>query len=275
MTKQLSFPSNYRFYDYKEADINPFDVAHLAQLVNVVAENDVVLMLNTFNQCLSQDVRQLTTGDFKYLIYYQWFNTFGGTLSVEWVSKYGNNNISMVGIDDFSVQQPSITDEEFAEYSEFTVPRTLELMIVDDSISAELRWLYDKSQYYKGATLYDKVMACSNSGVNGLTRLNDFIKMTDHGIDRSLKVKDSKFEYSGYLAKLVEQRDRLSFACHSTDKFDLFEEFSNKLYEVEQWINGINVRINGAKLEVAPMYLIDLPEVEEIEVNIDISTFID
>jgi len=271
----LLLPSCYRFYNFKTANIKPFGIEHLTKLASVLANNNLNLMFNTFNEVFSDKVGVLTLPDFEYMVFYQWFNTFNKPYMFSWTSKYGNEVVSEVNLNEFKITKLELENFELLP-SYLTLPRTEEMLLIKDEIKPEVKWIYDRVQFIKGDRLSDKIKAFNAQDVKVLADIKDFMLKTEHGITKTVQRTDTLFDSEKYLKVLYEDRNRLNFHSSKTDDYSMFTRIADGLYTVEQEIKNIEMftgrlSVGIEAIEAPKVY----PEVEIVSVDIDLSSYID
>lgn len=213
--QSIYLPSMFKFYDFKTIMVRTFEIRDLSKMYSCLQSESYKLFKEVIQGCVDVDVDLLTPGDFKYLCYWLRTNSYTKTpIRVEWMSKYGNKcisevtkaNITTLELDtDMKVLEPWIKKG-------FTVP-TMKFADIfqDGQLSESDDFMYSNAQYFQGNTWEEKIQTMekylNENGLEALADVEEWDKLTEHGVEEQMKVYNLNFDVQKY-KELLESRIR-------------------------------------------------------------------
>lgn len=211
--QSISLPSGFIFYDFKDLKARKFEVRDLAKMSKVMKTESHKLFKEVIQNCIDRDVDSLTPGDFKYLCYWLRLNSYPNSpMSINWKSKYGNDNVSVINKSSIIKLAPDIKEDEYRKWENegFVVP-TMKFSAIfsQDDLSEDDDFLYSNAQYFKGNIWDEKLKTMEDflekNGLEALNKITEFDKLVDHGVQEEVTVTDLKFHAPDY-KNTLEQR---------------------------------------------------------------------
>lgn len=233
----VDFPSNGLFYNVGAIRCRPLKTRSLAKLHTVITNKNFSGLLDILNMYIDMDIRDLTTPDFKFFMFWLRIKSFPSSeLVLEWTSKYGNRNNTLIGgntILDFIKCDATNKqlDEWLAKGYTFPTVRELEFSTVND-LTEEDVWLYDYAKYYKGSTPDEKILEFEKH-LDFDNEIQEFKKLFEHGIEEYVYAKDSNFDRLTYIKQL---EDKLGFMHTQEQKLSLKSKLSPSEVESYEFI---------------------------------------
>lgn len=223
--QSISLPSGFIFYDFDTIKVRKFEIRDLAKMYKVVQNESYKMFKEVIQGCVDIDVDKLTSGDFKYICYWLRLNSYPKSpMTVEWKSKYGNDNVAQVRKVDLQVLAPDITKEQLAAWRAegFDIP-TLKFSNVfdNDKLSDDEDFLYSNAQFFQGKTWEEKIKTMESylekNGLEALNKTKEFDDLIDHGVKEELTVVDSKFDPEDYRKVLENRIEKMKKAVLNVD----------------------------------------------------------
>lgn len=274
--QSIQLPSNFIFYDFKDLKVRKFEIRDLAKMSKVVKTESHKLFKEVIQSCIDQNVNALTNGDFKYLCYWLRLNSYPNSpMSINWRSKYGNDNISLVQKTDIITLSPDITEKQLEQWRSegFEVPTMgFSDVFTRNDLPEDEDMIYSNAQYFKGNTWEEKIQTMENylekNGLEAINKVAEFDKLIDHGVQEEVTVKDLKFFAPDYIKSLEEKMDKIKGVLNSVAGYDSDEAalLNLTLQEMEQEHDSIKKRLDAGE-EV-------LAEPETIFLEVDASEFL-
>ena len=210
--QSISLPSGFIFYDFDTLKIRKFEIRDLAKMYKVMKNQSYSLFKEVIQGCIDRDINLLTTGDFKYICYWLRLNSYPKSpMTVEWISKYGNKNVTPVRKADLQVYAPDITEEQLRAWREegFEIPTLQFSNAFDEELDENDDFLYSNAQFFAGKTWEEKIKTMEDylakNGLECLKKTKEFDDLIDHGVKEELTVVDSLFDPQDY-KKFLEDR---------------------------------------------------------------------
>lgn len=204
-------PSLYVPYGFNDLYVRPITVPLLSKLFLAHKTKNFSLVVDVFNECVSEDARVLTPSDFNFLLYWIRDNSFTKTpITVSWLSKYNNRNELQFRSSTLTINEIEFSRDDFVPYREFGLcfptVRDMELL-KDDNTDPESYWMLDYAQYVALPTpsesyrtyVQDKLAALTalieQHGLEDvILKINEFSVRIAHGVDETVKVRDKLFD---------------------------------------------------------------------------------
>jgi len=221
--QSISLPSGFIFYDFDTIKVRKFEIRDLAKMNRVVQNESTKMFKEVIQNCVDRDINLLTAGDFKYICYWLRLNSYPKSpMTVKWLSKYGNENISQVRKSELQVYAPEITEKQLAKWREegFEVPITKFSNIFDTELESDDEFLYSNAQFFRGDTWEEKIHTMEDylekNGLEALNKVKEFDDLIDHGVKEELTVVDSKFDVDEYIKVLKTRIEKMKKAVDIT-----------------------------------------------------------
>ena len=214
----ITLPSGFMFYDFDNIKVRKFELRDLSKMHRVVKTGSDKLFKEVIQGCVNKDINLLTPGDFKYICYWLRLNSYPKSpMTIEWTSKYGNENITQVYKDNIKLFGPDITKEELQVWRSkgFEVPvlKFSDIFDEEGKEDSDDDFLISNAQYFKGDTWEEKIKNCENyintNGLESLADVNTFDKLIYHGVEEEITVTDAKFDPQVYKKSLKERIQKL------------------------------------------------------------------
>lgn len=253
---RVSVPSNCVFYDFDDIQVRPFEVDDLAKLSRAQLESKTTILIDVIDGVVNQDVRDLTIGDFYYLLYLIRIWSYPKTpLNLTWTSKYGNRNQYEVTRSNIVVDECHMDRDVWYSWQErgFCVPTVRDLEVFqNENLAPEFQWKYQRAQYLQGTSVEDKVAKLTEFRTLGILEdIREFTALINHGVVETVEVRDAFFDPRAWLARLQEML---------ADTKDRSLEF-----EIRRQIRELEARLRKGELVV--------PDVETIRISINLLAF--
>lgn len=215
----VSLPSGFIFYDFDSIRIRKFEIRDLAKMHRVMQNQSYKMFKEVIQGCVDININKLTSGDFKYICYWLRLNSYPKSpMTVEWRSRYGNDNVAQVRKSELQVYGPEITKEQLEQWRSegFEMP-TLEFSnIFDQKLDDDDDFLYSNAQFFKGSTWEEKIATMEEylekNGLEALTKVKEFDDLVDHGVKEELTVYDSLFDPIAYQKTLKNRIEKMKKA---------------------------------------------------------------
>lgn len=194
------------FYNHAPIAVRAMRGAQVRKISKSAQEKSLTLLIDAIGETLHNfDVRNLTHGDFKFLMYYHRLVSFVKVpWTFRWTSVYGNENeITMTGMGDIHFKPPSMTAQDYQTYLDagLCVPtmRDIEYMenqtksgkrILDD----ETYFAYERAAYFKGKTFKEKLKALDDAMPEQLVMVGELMKRSHHDVKEVATVRDEHFD---------------------------------------------------------------------------------
>lgn len=259
------------FYNFPIEDlrIKRIDVDIQRQITTAKTARDISLLIDAVGATLEDpiDIRDLTHEDWFHVLYYHLFASYPkSSFTLNWTSKYGNDNVYKIQKSDISYINPGITKEEYQQ--EFLskgicVPtlREWELLNTDNGISVEDKDIIYRAQYYTGNTIEEKV---DNYFQNGETLDHTYLvdelrARSIHGVRNTIDVIDAQYDqavYTGqrrqYLESLKKEADQYK------DNAPLYSAYQAEIADVTKEVEDLEDKLKRgeqvrAEVETRPV----------------------
>lgn len=244
------------FYDFKEVFIRPLDLQDLSQIYVAVTEENMSILIDVIDRCLSVNARKLTLPDFKYVMYWLRINSYPKSpFTIEWKSKYGNQNVTTINDLNLQIVNCPITEERARYWEErgFTSPNIgdFEYLQIADLTKNE-RWMYERAaQYCVGNTIEEKInkLMSLDGGLGGALLADEFSsELIDYGITEYVDVIDEKFTVQGWLTELNKRNEDLKRQINLSKDEKEIELFKTQVDSNTNEINNINLRLQAGEV---------------------------
>lgn len=265
---RLELPSKLIPYSFHAEGfhIRPLRGLDILGIVAAEENGNFSALLDVLNGCVSQDIRELTTGDFRFIMYWLRLNSYPATpYSVNWVSRYGNPNSVQVARTDLQIIELAMTKAEYDAFRAkglcFPTVRDAE-RLRDISLSAADRFKLERAQFiyvppdaYASASnlieiseaiaaYRDKVI--DEGSMSLFEAIREFSTKIEHGVKEKIEVTDAKFNATaavGYLRSaaaeisvLIEADTYLSNPVLELEMTDRASEMMEEADEIEKKI---------------------------------------
>ena len=223
----ISLPSGFIFYDFDTIRVRKFEIRDLAKMHRVMQNESYKMFKDVIQGCVDVDINKLTSGDFKYICYWLRLNSYPKSpMTVEWRSKYGNENIAQVRKSELQVYAPEITKEQLEQWRAegFEMPTIAFSNIFDQKLDDVDDFLYSNAQFFKGSTWEEKISTMEEylekNGLEALNKVKEFDDLVDHGVKEELTVYDSLFDPEVYKGTLETRIKKMKKALSLLEDLD-------------------------------------------------------
>jgi hypothetical protein len=282
--QRIDLLSGFIFYPFKECMIRKINIQDHLKLMSAQKTRNLTLFIDTIGSTLGEgvDVRSLALQDFYFILYWHRFNSYSSTpLTVNWVSKYGNNNTYKVKSTSIKYTPPKITEEEYNEWFArgYSIPTVRDTELFNrEKLSDEDLELAFRAQFFSGyhsefdssngaiPDLDDKIkhmLELNADSVDSLGLVNEFIEATQFSVAEYIDVTDAKFDVENWKKELEKRIELTREAAEQLDKNspEYFIELETISY-IQNEIDEINAKLEkGGKV---------LPDVERVPLKIEI-----
>lgn len=249
----------------------------IAALATAGQADSTTLLLDAINPTLNGfDVRFMTAGDFKHLLYYHRLVSFPKRPWIRrFTSKYGNDNeITVKEMGEIKFKTPRITQ---AEYQNEFVAKGLCVPLMRDVEYLEIfspkaiadKYIYMQAQYFQGATFAEK-LAKHKAADGELIGLSVTLKeISEHGVVEEIECVDAKFDPKAWVDELKARHRILKAALVDYIKLD----YDVKAMETQEIILDIEDEIASIETDLAEGKEVR-PDKETILVPLSAATFL-
>lgn len=239
------------------------------QITTAKTIGDISMLIDAVGATLEEpiDIRDLTNEDWFHLLYHHLFNSYPkSSFTLNWTSKYGNENAYKIKDSDISYINPGISREEYQ--SEFLskgicVPtlREWELLNTDNGLNDEDKDILIRAQWYVGDSVEEKVDNYFKHGETlDHTYLVDELKARSvHGVRNTVDVIDAKYDQAVYTGERRKYLENLEFEAERyKDNAPLYSVYQAEIDEVSAEVSDLEEKLkNGeqvrAEVETRPV----------------------
>jgi hypothetical protein len=276
--ERLGIPSTCIPYDFADINFRKFDPFDLAKLHRARVEQSDPLMLDVLDGTIDQDARDLSVGDFNFLMYRQRLDSYlHSPFKINYKSRYGNDCEVILNDSNLKIIKLEMSQEEYDDWKAqgLVIPtmRDWELAQVN-KLDVEQTWLWGRAQYLyvpltgdpKQNLFEEKITLLQENGTEGLERIRDYSERIKHGVEETVDVTDNKFEPKTAIEYLRQRSTELRQAA---------EVFSSADIAVMQLIVQSNELSDEADLIEATIAKNETykPRGEQIPLSIDLLSF--
>lgn len=271
----VMLPSKFIPYEFKELWVRPFNVDDIGAIAETQSASglDFTKLVDTLNNAISCDVRDLTLPDFFYLLYWERLNSYlSSPFEIHWTSRYGNANITTVTQDCLITDYLEMSESEYAEYYEsgLRLPTVRDSeVLANNDMSSKDKWFFQRAQFLVwGDTPTEKIQAFKELGANNadiISIIDAYDKSTHHGVREVITCHDMRYEPKAALAFLENEVKTLKESLESAKDKDFIVLALRTANEYIDEINDIREKLSKGENP--------LPKEEEQEVPYDLSEF--
>jgi len=254
---------------FKGVDISAMALA--AQKDSVTALLDVLA-----NTSMGMDVRDLTSGDFKYLLYWQRLHSFPKRPWVrKWTSRYGNENIETVEeMGKVYLRSHKMTTEEYMVYynAGLRVPTMRDIEYLEKhegTRTAADSYTNQIALFFQGNSMEEKIKTFEEADGELIAMARELEEKFDHGVTEILSLVDKKFKPKEHIERLRNAADNLELLIPDYIKVGLEEES----LEIRTNIERMRYEANKVEADLEKGKEV-LPEAEEISVPMSAASFL-
>ena len=222
------------------------------------------------------DVRFLTPGDFKHLLYHHRTLSFPKRPWIRrWTSLYGNDNeIQVKDMGEVKFKTPKISHQEYLD--EF-VSKGLAVPLMRDAEYFELfspkaiadKYIWSQAQYFQGDTFKDKLANYHKSTGDIIALAVTLKELSEHGVVEEIECIDQHFDPRKWVIELKERSRILESAMLDYMKLD----YDAKVIETKEILLNIADEIAEIEADLAAGKEVR-PEKETILVPLSAATFL-
>lgn len=199
---RLDLPSRFIPYDFDELLVRSFNVPDLINLATAQNEGSFSAILDVIDGCVSEDIRNLTYSDYRFIMYWIRLNSYQKSpYKLPWTSRYGNVNNLVIKSTDLEIIELAMTKEEYTEFKDKGIrfPTVRDAEMITEDLDYKTRFTLERAQYIyipEGGDIsaVGRVEALSKCGIETLEDIRDFAGKIDHGVKESAEVVDEQFE---------------------------------------------------------------------------------
>lgn len=249
-------PSKGVFYNFPvdAIRVKRIDVDIQRQITMAKVARDMSLLIDAVGATLEEpiDIRDLTNEDWFYLLYYHLFASYPkSSFTLNWTSKYGNDNAYKIKESDISYINPGLTKDEYIDKyltKGICVPtlREWELLNTDSGLSVEDKDVLLRAQYYVGDTIEEKVDNYFQYGETlDHTYLVDELKAQSiHGVRNTVEVIDAQYDQAVYTGQRREYLESLkSEAEQYKDNAPLHSAYSAEIEDITKEVKDLEDKL--------------------------------
>lgn len=287
--ERIELPSHFLPYEHNDLLIRPLNIKDIGTLYKATQSGSFSILVDVIGNCIKSnlDVRDLTMGDFRYLMYWLRLNSYNSSpFEFPWVSRYGNKNIHVVKQSNLDIIEIKMSETEYEEYTssyDIRIPtiRDTEITMGDD-VSDEDEFLLMRAQYLReGKTPQEKVDLLQTMGIDVLEAIRQFNEKTTHGINESVSVIDTNFIPSKAVSYLRKEAEKLAREINVTNLSQVdpqiyqqaMEQYDGMIAEAEEIESLLNKRKELKDRGLDPSVVSIQPKEEKIDISINLTRF--
>lgn len=269
---RVSLASGGIFYEEPTLMVRKISVQDQYLLHQAAIEQNLTMFIDAIDATVQDfDVRQLTVGDFRFLLYWHKLNSYPNTpFNFTWESMYGHKNTYTLTESILKLKAPEITREQYLNdwvAKGYAAPTLRDHEYIREAkLTPQEMWTYERAQYFQGepdangiVSWDSRIQRMSDMGIAGLEGLNRFKVVAKHGVEEEVEVRDEMFDAQEWIVELRKRADALEANYNLIHRatpervFDLFNEVTE-------------LRKEAAKFETA------IKEGKEVEAEMEVFT---
>jgi len=214
---RFQFLSGGVFYNGEQLFVRRFKGHDIKKMALAAEKDSVSYLLDVMaDTTKGMDVRDLTSGDFKHLLYWHRLRSFTKRPWVrKWTSRYGNQNEEITEeMGKVLFKTHSMTEKDYKKYTDLglAVPTMrviehLEKLGVDLSITDT--YINTLAMYFKGNTWEEKINTFLEADADLIEASRELEELSEHGVEEVLTLKDKNFDPKAYITKLRDGASNL------------------------------------------------------------------
>jgi hypothetical protein len=276
--ERLDLPSGCIPYSFSNLNFRLFDPFDLAKLHRARVEQSDTLMIDVIDGTIDQDARDLTVGDFNFLMYRLRLDSYlSSPFKINYTSRYGNACEITLSNSKLEILPLKITQNEYNFYKMQGIVcptmRAWELAKVNQ-LDTEQEFLWQRAQYLsiplnddpKQDVYKEKIELLQAGGVAIMEKIRDYAEKIAHGVKETITVTDDKFTPAPAIEHLRKTSVELREAA---------EVFSTTGMQVLELITRANDLSEEADLIEATIKdnKVYIPKSQEVQLNIQLLSF--
>lgn len=275
---RFAFLSGGIFYiDKPPLMVRRFKGADIAAMALAAQKDSITALLDVIaNTSQGMDVRDLTSGDFKHLLYWQRLHSFPKRPWVrKWTSRYGNENIETVEeMGKVYLRSHKMTTADYMPYynAGLRVPTMRDVEYLekhDPTMSAAESYRTQIAMFFQGNSMEEKLRNFDEADGELIALARELEEKFDHGVTEILSLTDKKFDAKKHIERLRNAAENLELLIPDYIKAGLEEES----LEIRVNIERMRFEANKVEADLANGKEV-LPESEEISVPMTASSFL-
>ncbi len=218
--ERFTYLSGGVFYNNTPLFVRRMRGVEIKKMAAAAEADSVTLLLDVMADTVHPgglDVRDLTPGDFKYLMYWHRLRSYTKRPWVRrWTSQYGNNNeVVTTDIGKVLIKPHAMTEKDYAVYTEkgLCVPTMRVLEFIENTsttdVTAADRMSASVALFFKGNTWAEKLEAFDNADIELIELARQLEQEYEHGVIELLTLKDEKFDPKIWAESLIARADNL------------------------------------------------------------------
>ncbi len=274
-----SLPSHCLPYDFDDIEIRQFKARDLSKIYRSAIDENFSLIVDAIGATVNIDIRQLTMGDFTFLMYWHRINSYPKSpYIIEWTSRYGNANKYTVNGTNLIINEMKLTQLEFDTYSGMglCLPTVKDLEVLQTiRLTPDQQYIYNLAQFIKGDSIKEKIeILDSFEDLSIQEYIKEFREKTEHGVIETVKVIDNNFDLNISIANIQKQQDNQLIMFKSRFKQNMQESELIRLFQLnmtpQQKDLFEELEIMRYHLEQGKTYL---PREEELTLTVNALSF--
>lgn len=221
--QRVELVSGFVFYPFKELRVRKFNIDDGLLIEAAKRKQSVSHVIDAVGNSLDAgvDVRDLTFGDFRQLMYWHRFNSYASyPLDYSWVSRYSNRQNYRITNTDLQYNTLKTDEQELQAWLDqgYTCPRVRDFeLFAREQLDEEDAFLASRAQYFVGfdaedggpPDIQDKIdmmnEKCAES-LDAILQINNWSKMIEHGVRETVLLRDALFDPVEYVKRLEQER---------------------------------------------------------------------
>lgn len=273
---RLELPSRCVPYSFDSVSARPLNVGDIISVIS--AGRDLTGLLDALAPALNQDIRDLTAGDLRFLMYWWQRNSLPATpYTINWVSRYGNRCKSVVNTSTLKPVELKMTRDEYAVFRSKGIifPSLRDAEAIDTiDLTPPQRFLAERAQYvYVDENdipadvnpMTYRMEVLSSMPLSFLEDVREFSKLVDHGINETLSVVDENFDPKTAVSQLRKGAADLTVYISEMEDRREVEVITDKIRDMLDEADEIEALL--PKMEADPLFMIN-PRKESVVVNL-------
>lgn len=209
--QRITPPSRCVPYDCDDLVVRPLRLENLVAVAAAMKDRSDTALLDALAPCIVQDIRDLTEPDYKFFMYWLRINSFPRSpFKHQWISRYGNDNISVVNKENLHFDELKMTKAEYDKYRNMGIrfPTVRDAEAIRNANLGEddaaRMFLLERAQYVHldeelyGAEFFDRRIQAMHEhpmGLEFLEHIREFAALIPHGVREVIPDQvDAKYE---------------------------------------------------------------------------------
>lgn len=240
--ERLDLPSRCLFYNWSTIEIRRLTFDDLMLLNRALQRSDTTLLIDALGNTITQDIRELTIPDFRYVMFWHRLNSYiKSPYRVNYTSKYGNKIEVEITKSTLEEKKLDLPLERLAEWKAkgMDVPRMRDVEVVETAVlDDDQRFAHDRAQWLslngleerveelraskdEVPTITARIEKLASLSLETLEDIRDFrSEVGDYGVVEKVKVTDNKFKPEVWIESLKSELSTLESTLASLGNKD-------------------------------------------------------